>query len=89
MGVVALGFVYFFLGYKYSMMKQKLRVDTDKRNMQMLKDSRENARLLGVKRQLEILDERNRERNPQLHRDKDKGTGSPRGIDDSDAGAGT
>jgi len=89
MGIVALGFVYFFLGYKYSMMKQRLRLDTDKRNMQLLKESRDNARLYGVTRQLEILNERNRERNPQLNIDKsiiEPGKGVDNG---SSAGSGT
>lgn len=84
MGIVALGFVYLFLGYKYSLMKQRLRVDIDKRNMQMLKDSRDNARLYGMKRQLEILNEKNRERNPHL----DKSTGSMKETDRTDTGGG-
>jgi len=69
MGIVALGFVYLFLGYKYSLMKQRTRLDTDRRNLQFLKESRDNARLFGVKRQLEILSEKNRERNPHLQSD--------------------
>jgi len=86
MGIVGLGFVYFFLGYKYSLMKQKLRIDADKRNMQILRESRENARLFGVKRQLEILNEKNRERNSEL--DKSRRTSREAGYG-TDTGRGT
>jgi curved DNA-binding protein CbpA len=86
LGLIAVGFGYFFIGYRYSMMKQRRRMDMDKKNMQLLRESRENARTNGWQRQLEILQEKSDSTKYYINNVKPQETGaqkSDRGRSDS------
>lgn len=55
--LIACGFVYFYVGFKYTKRKQRLWQESiDRRNLKILHEAREKAKLNGTAKQLEIFD---------------------------------
>lgn len=56
--LILLGGVYFYLGFKYAVRKQREYLQVDRENLQVLRQVQERARVHGINKQLELLIER-------------------------------